>query len=140
MGVGELWEALKVVYTSLRWLLRALKARRRIKALFRSSQPAASDELYLFQLKTFFFPHLPVSCYFSEGQRPRVSLCLFSWVLLLFLNSTPPCHPIFSLCLNPQDSADSRALARSHLHRRRVFQRGANRLWQRPKVSKTSTI
>lgn len=34
-----------------------------------------------------------------------------------------------------QDPADGGAVARPHLHRRRVFQRGANRLWQRPEVS-----
>lgn len=42
----------------LRWLLCALKARYWIKALFPSSQPAAWNELYLFQLKTFFFTSL----------------------------------------------------------------------------------
>lgn len=51
----------------------------------------------------------------------------------------PPLIPCFLFCVwILQDPADSRALARPHLHRRRVFQRGANRLWQRPKVSNTT--
>lgn len=129
-GVGE---ALKVVYMSLRWFLRALKARCWIKVLFPSSQPAAWDELYLFQLITFFF----TSLFLVISLKDNVPQCPCAFPLGIIIISQlcpPPSHPIF-LCLNLQDPADSRALARSHLHRRRVFQGGANRLWQRPKVS-----
>lgn len=66
-------------------------------------------------------------------ERPCASL------LCIFIISQPlpsASHPIF-LCLNLQDPADSGALTRTHLHCGGVFQRGANRLWQRPKVSET---
>lgn len=94
-------------------------------------------------IENFFFFYLPFSCYFSEGQCPRVSSCLSSghyyyYYFSAFLDGTLlPSHPTF-VCLNLQDPADSGALTRPHLHRRRVFQRRANRLWQRPKVSKTA--
>lgn len=75
----------------------------------------------------FFF-----SCYFSEGHCPWVSLCL-SCGYYCYLSTLIP----HLLCFDSQDPADSGALARPHLHRGCVFQRGANRLWQRPKVSQT---
>ncbi len=84
--------------------------------------------------KLFF--NLIYSCYFSEGKCPWESLCLSLGFYYYFNSPLLPLIPIF-LCLNLQDPADRRALARSHLHCRCVFQRGANRLWQRPKVSKT---
>lgn len=95
----------------------------------------------------FFLFHLPFffSRYSSEGQcPPSVSLHLFLLGRFYYhyyyfsLNSTLPLFSshISCVCDFPQDSADGGALARSHLHRRRVFQRGANRLRQRPEVSK----
>lgn len=105
--------------------------------------PIENFFLFLFHLPFFF------SRYSSEGQcPPSVSLHLFLLGRFYYhyyyfsLSSTLPLSlPLFSshiscVCDFPQDSADGGALARSHLHRRRVFQRGANRLRQRPEVSK----
>lgn len=121
---------------SLRWLLCTLKARHCIKALFPSSQPTAWDALYLFQLKTCFLP--PLFLLFLWRTMSLSVLVPFPQGVIIIICQLypPPSHPIF-LCLNLQDPADSGALTRPHLHGRRVFQRGANRLWQRPEVSKT---
>lgn len=64
--VRGLWEALKIVYVSLRWIVRLLKERSLV-------------ELHLFQFKTFFF-----FVFLWRTVSPSVLVLLF---FLLFLNS-----------------------------------------------------
>lgn len=102
--------------------------------LSQSAVPS-SHCLDFFQMKTFFLSPL-LSC-----PVPECPSAFLLGIIVRFRRrwldlTPPPLHPIF-LCLNLQDLADRGTLACPHLHRRCVFQRRANRLWERPKVSKT---
>ena len=154
MGVGR--KALK----SCLYVPQMASARSQSTALNQSAIPLLSTRrlrwIIFVPIENFFFP--PTSLFFLLFLWRTMSLSVLAPFFFfppgcfwLFLPSLPASHPMFSVLFFffflffffcvwiLQDPADSRALARSHLHGRRVFQRGANRLWQRPKVSNTHT-
>lgn len=88
---------------------------------------------FLFVPVVFFFFCVCVCVISLKDIIPLVSLHLS--LSVISFNSA-----LRLLLLDLQDPADRRALTCPHLHSGCIFQRGENRLWERPKVSKDTTI